>query len=297
LKIFNIQNVSNILAVSSYALDDFVQGLQVIGNYAYLVGGIWTGSNSIDFVVMDVTEPTNPVQVGALQIEGTVSALRVVGNRAYLAGTAEINDDDFAMFHVLDVTHPANPALLSSLNIGEDEAVSLEVADNHAYVAGYGPALRILNVSDAMNPTLLATYGTNRYALDVNVAGKFACIIGREVELLEVSDPANPVGLAAFPVSVADDEDVGIHAVGNRIYVAGGYSGVHVLEMTLPRIASINRSDSQVILHWEGAPGVKLQRTLSLTNPVWSDIPGSESQSTIGVPISTSSQFFRLMGP
>ena len=297
LRIFDIHNVSNILAVGSYAPDDFVEDFQVIGNYAYLVGRIWTGSNFINFMVVDVTQPASPVQVGSLRLDGTVSALRVVGNRAYLAGTAEIDDDDFAMFHVLDVTEPANPALLSSLNIGEDEAVSLEVAGNHAYVAGYGPALRILNVSDAMNPTLVAAYGTNRYALDANVAGKFACIIGREVELVDISDPANPVGVAAFPLSVADDEDVGMHALSNRIYVAGGYSGVHVLEMTLPRIASINRSGNQVILHWSGAPGVKLQRTSSLTNPIWSDVAGSENQSTFGVPIGTNSQFFRLISP
>jgi hypothetical protein len=220
----------------------------------------------------------------------------VVGNHAYVVGSREISEDEFATFHVVDVTEPANPVLLATRNIGEEEPVSVDVLGNYAYIAGYGPALRIFDISNPANPMPLAAYGTNRYAMDVSIAGKYGCIVGRTVELVDISDPANPIGVATFPLAVGDDEDVGVHVLDNRIYVAAGYSGLHMLEMTLAPI-SIARAGGQLVLNWDADPGMRLQQAPSLMNPIWSDIPGSDGQSTVQLPIGSGNMFFRLLSP
>ena len=45
------------------------------------------------------------------------------------------------------------------------------------------------------------------------------------------------------------------------------------------------------------ALGSKLQRTASLTNPVWQDVPGSETATTITIPVTDTAEFYRLVKP
>jgi subtilisin-like proprotein convertase family protein len=61
-----------------------------------------------------------------------------------------------------------------------------------------------------------------------------------------------------------------------------------------PRITSIVRAGDHILLRWDGAPGCKLQRSSSLANPMWSEVPGSEGQSGIPLLIGTGNEFFRL---
>jgi nicotinate dehydrogenase subunit B len=54
-------------------------------------------------------------------------------------------------------------------------------------------------------------------------------------------------------------------------------------------------SANQVRLSWIRRPGLRLQKATSLTNPVWEDIPLAEGQSSISLPATEPSAFFRLM--
>jgi isoquinoline 1-oxidoreductase len=56
-------------------------------------------------------------------------------------------------------------------------------------------------------------------------------------------------------------------------------------------------SANQVRLSWLRRPGLRLQKATSLTNPVWEDIPLAEGQSSISLPATEPSAFFRLMKP
>ena len=54
-------------------------------------------------------------------------------------------------------------------------------------------------------------------------------------------------------------------------------------------------SANQVRLSWIRRPGLGLQKATSLTNPVWEDIPLAEGQTSITLPATDSSAFFRLV--
>jgi subtilisin-like proprotein convertase family protein len=64
-----------------------------------------------------------------------------------------------------------------------------------------------------------------------------------------------------------------------------------------PSINSIVCAGDHVSLQWDGVPGRRLQRSSSLTNPDWTDVPDSEGQSAIQLPLGGGNQFFRLTGP
>jgi hypothetical protein len=57
------------------------------------------------------------------------------------------------------------------------------------------------------------------------------------------------------------------------------------------------RAPGRLILTWDGGPGIRLQRTTSLTPATWTDVNGSEGLSTLEVPLGGLSEFFRLVKP
>jgi isoquinoline 1-oxidoreductase len=66
---------------------------------------------------------------------------------------------------------------------------------------------------------------------------------------------------------------------------------------TPPVLNSPQRADSGIRLSWIGGPGIKLQKTASLTPPAWQDVPGTEGQSQMDLPVAEAASFFRLIKP
>jgi len=48
---------------------------------------------------------------------------------------------------------------------------------------------------------------------------------------------------------------------------------------------------------WSGSPYMKLQKTTSLMNPDWQDVAGSHGVSSMDLPATDRSAFFRLVKP
>ena len=85
---------------------------------------------------------------------------------------------------------------------------------------------------------------------------------------------------------------------GNLIYVAEGVWGLTILEIELPGTLKLKApvlSGNTITLFWNGGPGIKLQKTTSLANPSWQDVPGSDGLSSIELPRTDPTAFFRLL--
>jgi isoquinoline 1-oxidoreductase len=55
------------------------------------------------------------------------------------------------------------------------------------------------------------------------------------------------------------------------------------------------RSGDQIRISWKGGPGIKLQRTSTLSNPSWQDVPNTDGASSVSLPASDSAAYFRLV--
>jgi hypothetical protein len=154
-------------------------------------------------------------------------------------------------------------------------------------------------VSDPNHPVPVANFSTNGWAEAIQLVGNYAFLAGEFLGLLvmDVSNPTNPVRVAHYPLGTGEDAAWDVHVVGNHAYLARGASGLLVFEISGPPIRSITRNGNQIVLSWDGAPGRKLQRTSSLTNPAWTDVPASEGQSSIELPLGSGNEFFRLVKP
>ncbi|MBM3879693.1 MAG: hypothetical protein FJ387_08230 [Verrucomicrobia bacterium] len=84
----DVTNPANPVRVGGYDTSGFAAGVAVAGNYAYLAETQqWTGSNYIGggLLVIDVTNPANPVRVGGYETSGSAQGMAVSGNLIYLA--------------------------------------------------------------------------------------------------------------------------------------------------------------------------------------------------------------------
>ncbi len=92
--------------------------VEVSGNYAYT-------SQGRDFVVLNISNKTAPVEVGRVETNGFIEDIALAGNYAYVA-------DGSNGLVIVDVTNPAAPTLKGSYDTGYSYGVA--VSGNYAYV-------------------------------------------------------------------------------------------------------------------------------------------------------------------
>lgn len=137
----------------------------IAGNYAYVAigqGGL---------IILDMTEPSNPVRVGEYLTPGYTDQVRVVGSRAYLVEGGGGN------LVIRDVSDPTRPRLLGSHMTGT-WIESLQVDGNRGYLGNGGfchcqQPFFILDVSNPARPVTLSV-DWERGAGRIAVAGEHA---------------------------------------------------------------------------------------------------------------------------
>jgi hypothetical protein len=112
--------------------------VEVMGGLAYVA------DDTSGLRVIDVSDPTSPVEIGLLDTPGDAFDVEVVGDLAYVA-------DDFGGLRVIDVSNPAFPVELGALDtLGY--AYDVEVVGGLAYVAVRANGLRVIDVSNPAFP-------------------------------------------------------------------------------------------------------------------------------------------------
>jgi len=271
--------------------------IRIAGNYAYVAECTrWTGSNLIGALeIFDISTHTNPFRVACFDTSGCATSTDVSDHHAYLA-------DGVTDLQVLDVADPGNPRRVGlyqpDLSRCAFEALGratyVHVVGNLAYSGG-GDGLRVLDVTDPSLPVFISDNGcVTIYSL--HVAGQYAystiwnssfntfqLVIADSTHLVNV---AYKVHWPTAPMQV----------VKNLIYVAG--NPLLVYEITdQPAIRSISHSEGYLTLTWDSAPGFVLQRTSSLADPLWSEVPDSSDRGSIELPMTQGNEFFRLARP
>jgi len=281
LAVIDISDPANPRQVGGNDLIDPAYGLDVAGNYAYLVG------NS-GLQVIDVANPTNPVRVGSAELEAPASEVQVVGNTAYVVNWRTVVE-------VFDVTNPRGPARLGRFETG---GLVMRVAGDFIYadgVAGFAVG-RIL----PREPQLL------RLELPAQLSFSRAPIAG-----LASSASGLPLAfsIASGPANIVDRQLVltGVGAVTLRAEHPG--DGLHLpahAEWTftvLPPTPAVRLAGGQVELSWpSGLENLVLRHreTLAHGQP-WRDVtaPRAEVDGEVRVNVETAaaSGYFQLVGP
>jgi hypothetical protein len=127
--------------------------------------------------IVDVANPSSPVELGAVPLPRSADGVDVDGDIACVTTGGD------GLF-VIDVSDPMEPTLLSHWEgpVGSLERITVE--DNLAYMISW-MGLEVVDLSDPTEPERIGGWEGSVY--DVCVAGGIAYIAGRGFQILDVS--------------------------------------------------------------------------------------------------------------
>lgn len=188
---------------------------------------------SNDFHVVDVRDPSNPVEVGFCEIPQTSvvkTDMAVLGGHVLLA-------HGYHGLVVVDVGIPSEPRMAGQLCGGWTH--DIEVAGHHAYWlyrSGWRSGLRISDISDPANPTVIGCYETDDWLRKIAVSGSHAFVASEDAGLrvIDVADPSSPLEAGMFDTEYRV-VDVAV-ANGHAYLLEGtfGVLGLRILDLSDP---------------------------------------------------------------
>lgn len=188
--------------------------------------------------VVDVADPSRPVEIGGFFPEGLVRDVAVSNNIAYIV--VRVSPDPLYEMVIVDMQDPAKPVELGVFTIG-NTYTDIFVSGNTAFVTA-GMVLHSIDVSDPSLPVLLGELngiGSHHTA----VQGHFAYITDNfRTRIVDIQNPAQMVLLSetfAYASGFRSFAD-GVAVVGDYMFVGGrgqhrspGY-GLNVFDVSDP---------------------------------------------------------------
>ena len=174
--------------------------------------------------------------------------MSVAGSYAYVA------DDDRGL-QILDISNPAAPTLAGSYDT-RGYAYGVSVVGNYAYVADGVSGLQILNISNPAAPTLVGTYDTTGYCLCRERGGQLRLCGGRRSAACRSSTSATLPPRPCVGTCDTSGYAYGVSVAGNYAYVADGYSGLQILNISNPAAPTLVGSyDTSRVCLWRERGG------------------------------------------
>jgi hypothetical protein len=216
LNILDLSNADQPIRIGGLAPSGSTMDIRVVGNLAYIV-------MINQLVIVDISDPSNPVQLGLFsQTTGSDAGVDVVGNRAYFA----TGNQGVVVVDVSDPAHPVARGAYTALA----RASYVQVAGSRAYVAAGTDGLVILDLTNPDNPTLLGqAYGPQNafYVRVVNGLAYVADYYGA-IQIFDVREPATPTLIAEYRTggsvrSLDVDSDL--------VYIAAGGAGLQIVRL------------------------------------------------------------------
>ena len=143
--------------------------------------------------------------------------------------------EDWAGLKIVDVSDPSRPREVGKIDT-PGYAEGLAFADDVVFIADGGGGLRVIDVSNPEAPHEIAGSDTDGYAYDLAVDGDLVYLADGNSGLMILAVSGS--GAAEIGHFVAERRSFQVRAVvvsGRYAYVAAGYSGVSVVNISDPR--------------------------------------------------------------
>jgi hypothetical protein len=147
LHLIDVSDVSNPSIINSITIIDYVNDIDVVGNYAYVA------NFSRGLRIYDISNPYTMGEVGYYDSPYWSFGVTVVDNHAYLSEDQGLS--------IIDVTNPFAPTLISFYETpGASYAFNCVAFGGNAYVANQSNGIVMLELIDPSLPKLLSIYDT-----------------------------------------------------------------------------------------------------------------------------------------
>ncbi len=202
----------------------------VSGNYAYLtsVGD----NNGGSLLVVNVSDPSHPVQVAEFTHPGMLLSVRTEGDFAYLAAAQE-------GLLVVDISNPLQPALAGAFPMPFADGVAAD--GKHVYVTDPTEGIYVIDVSDPTNPSQAGLAKISLFGLQAPGERQVLAQNGvvylanynQGLRTVSVQDPANPRRLGAYDAPLPGFAFDSV-TINNLTYVIEDNVGLRVVDVSDP---------------------------------------------------------------
>jgi hypothetical protein len=214
----------------------------VEGDYAYLPDG------DSGLIVLDVSDPENPLLVGQGPPETRVEHIALSGN--YIYGSRDFYHPlpDSTQFKIIDVSDPASPFVVGEfILIGRIK--DIDTLGSYVYALNnYGNEMNIIDVSDPHNPHLASSFDPIGLVSKLQITGSTAYIITMThgLRIIDLTDPLNPAQIGyCYTPGISYD----LFVKGYYAYIADG-ADLTIIDVSSPSSPSIIQDTTQI--HCDG---------------------------------------------
>ena len=216
VQIADVSDVQNPTVVSEAYSLAYVYDIAIKDTTVYAAGG---GSG---LFTVDLSDPKMPVEAGMIQLNGCQYDAEIVNERLYLAGA-------WGGVSAFDIGEPLSPKLVNNTET-TGWAMALENADDDLLVLDGADGAMLYDLSSSY-PELLSTFTLFGFVSSGAMEGNTVFLLDEEFGLVSVdySDKSAPELLCRWmPLTEARRLTVN----GTTAYVAGGLSGMHVIDLS-----------------------------------------------------------------
>lgn len=179
--------------------------------------------------IFDFSDPENLVELGHANFSGLPLGIDSRDTLLYISSHTGLH-----IFSIIDLT---NPYLISSIDVGWSSDVVVD--GNYAYIAAEYEGLKIVNVGDPHNPTLISTHDTPGYAINIDVEEGIVYLATRWASgllIIDATNPPNPVNVGSYS-SGSSVWDVKIE--DSIAYITETCGGFSILDVSDPADPSL----------------------------------------------------------
>ena len=198
--------------------------VSVQGNHAYLCEDLNVYSdypmrNLSHFWVIDVSNPSNPVQVGYLETPGS-------GGDVFAKDTLVYFADGGKGLRVMDVRNPSQPREITHYSTG-DACWELVRQGDYLYVAHGGDGLRVLDIRNPAQPVEVGHLEMPWRTLDIFLKDSllYAAEGDSGLVVVDIRNPAQPAIIGRWVPTSPWDFIVNLFVQDSLTYLCGRFNG------------------------------------------------------------------------
>ncbi|MFO7659508.1 MAG: hypothetical protein R6V77_01225 [Candidatus Cloacimonadaceae bacterium] len=204
------------------------------GNYAYLVMNAGVS-------IVDISDPSIPHEVGFYSSgDFHPQCIAISGNHLYLGnGSVFVDVQPHVCFSIVDVSNPLSPVWVNNVYEEHQNAISIQIIGNHAFVTTEGQNYNKIVIFDVSNPEVpVEVSQITIHSYYVTVSGNHIFLIdkvlGQSYRLLvyNISDMQNPQLVSTYPLNTYQAYN-GIDIEGVYLYLSHG-TDMQVISISNP---------------------------------------------------------------
>jgi hypothetical protein len=225
LRVIDISNPAELTQVGSLEPHRLARSIAISGPYLYV--GERRGLR-----VMNVSDPTNPIEIGGLPIPEDVEDIALYEGFAFLA------EQDSGL-EVVDISNPLAPLSVGRFVPENRHSISSVYVENGLAYAVGSDGLTMLDVIDPSAPAQISHLHLSGAINDIVVVGDLAYLAGWSsgLHVVDVSNVAEPVEIGSwmwhYPQPQISASKLAI--LGNYVYMTGQVTGLHVVDVSNPQ--------------------------------------------------------------